>query len=217
MIKNIEAVLFDMDGTLIDSEKYYTEGTYDWLRKYGYQGNLQDVYPIVGTTMERTYEILSQLVPLKVEEIKEINYHYFMIENPIRYADIIFPEVKKALLFLKNQGIKMALCTSSGVEEVKSFFDQCALNDIFDVVLTKEMVHDAKPHPEIYLKALKFLSVDADKAIVVEDSPLGILAGKNAGLFVLARRDTRFKIDQSACDMYIDDLDDLLKLIKEKL
>lgn len=85
----IRAVLFDMDGILCDSEAFYMEGTLAWMRRYGYQGTLQEICTIVGTTMEETYRILRDLLGgvLTEAEIAAENDRYFREECPLNYAD----------------------------------------------------------------------------------------------------------------------------------
>ena len=65
----LRGILFDMDGTLIDSEKYYVEGTYEWIQRYGFKGKIDEVYSIIGTTIDVTYEILAKLTNLSIFEV----------------------------------------------------------------------------------------------------------------------------------------------------
>lgn len=212
----IQAILFDMDGTLIDSEKYYVEGTYTWMKRNGYQGSLEAIYAIIGTTMEKTYQILGRLSQLDRSKIAQLNSDYFNLENPLDYAKIIFPEVKAVLKALKQDGLKLALCTSSGQKEVDKFIAQCGLENIFDAFFVKETIKNPKPNPEIYLKALAAFKLKISDVIVVEDSKEGISAAKNAQLYTLARKDYRYGIDQSASDEYIDNLNDLLRWMRSR-
>ena len=71
----IKAILFDMDGTLVDSERYYTDGTYRWMQRAGYKGSKEAIYPIIGTTLPMTYAIIHKLLDgrLSVEEIEKFD------------------------------------------------------------------------------------------------------------------------------------------------
>ena len=108
----IKAILFDMDGTLVDSERYYTDGTYRWMQRVGYKGSKEAIYPIIGTTLPMTYAIIHKLLDgrLSVEEIEKMNDDYFMKEDVIDYREYIFPEVKGVIRSLRDKGYKMALC-----------------------------------------------------------------------------------------------------------
>ena len=95
----IKAVLFDMDGILYDSEYYYMQGTVAQMRAYGYEGPVENIYQIIGTTMQKTYEMLYDMLDGKVplEVIRENNERYFNVEHPIRFKEIMFPSIPQAL------------------------------------------------------------------------------------------------------------------------
>lgn len=207
----IKAILFDMDGTLTDSERYYTEGTFNWINKIK-KVSLEDIYPIIGTNMDETYKILSKLSLLSYDEVVKLNTEYFN-DNPINYNDYIFNDVKDTLKLLKNNGYKLALCSLSEKWMVNNFIRDCHLENIFDVILSDDDVSNSKPNPEIYLKALELLSIDNDEAIVVEDSYNGILAGINANIKVFARDASRYHIDQSKAFYIFKDMSEILNII----
>ena len=91
----IKAVLFDMDGILYDSEYYYMQGTVAQMRAYGYEGPVENIYQIIGTTMQKTYEMLYDMLDGKVplEVIRENNERYFNVEHPIHFKEIMFPGI----------------------------------------------------------------------------------------------------------------------------
>ena len=214
----IKAILFDMDGTLVDSERYYTDGTYRWMQRAGYKGSKEAIYPIIGTTLPMTYAIIHKLLDgrLSVEEIEKMNDDYFMKEDVIDYREYIFPEVKGVIRSLRDKGYKMALCSSSLKMDILRFIKENELDDCFDYVISGYECNESKPSPEIYLLALSHLKVSNDEAIVVEDSTHGIEAGKRAHMYTFARKDTRFNIDQSEADILIDDIGELLNILGEK-
>lgn len=214
---NLKAILFDMDGTLTDSERYYTDGTYEWMKRFGYDDKIESLYPIIGTSMDVTYDILYDLLKGKLtrDEIIYQNEHYFNVENPINYQEYIFDEVYEVLHKLKEKGLKFAICSSSYKKDIEEFLKCCKLDMLFDVVISSHECKNPKPSGEIYLKALKRLGLTNQEAIVVEDSAIGIRAGKNADIFVVARKEERFDIDQSEADVLVSDLNDLYKLVGE--
>lgn len=204
----IKAFLFDMDGTLTDSEKYYTEGTFNWVNKIK-NISLKDIYPIIGTNMDETYKILSNISGLSYDEVIKLNTEYF-VNHPINYNDYIFDDVKDVLNILMNKGYKLALCSLSERWMVEQFIKDCKFENVFDVILSDDEVKNSKPNPEIYLKAIELLNIKSDEAIVIEDSCNGILAGKNANMKVYARNASRYNIDQSRADYIFNDMHEIL-------
>ena len=205
----IKALLFDMDGTLCDSERYYTDGTYTWLSRF-VKVNKSDIYHIVGLSMDDTYNYLASISGLDIDFIKKTNEHYFNVENVINYNDYLFNDVKDVLFTLKKNNYKLALCTVSDKYLLDKFIKDCGLEDVFDVLLSNDNISMSKPDPEIYLDALKKLNVKNNEAIIVEDSYNGILSGKRANCLTYARNSRQYGIDQSKADFIFSDLREIL-------
>ena len=207
----IKAILFDMDGTLVDSERYYTEMSYKWALQYR---NIEkrDIYQIVGTNMDKTYRIMSKLAGLSYDEAKKSYDEYFSM-HPMDYNDYLFDDVRDVLSKLSDY--KLAICTLSSRWMLDKFISDTGLN-CFDLLLSDEDVKNPKPSPDIYLKAIEKLGVNRDETLVIEDSSTGIKAGKNAGICTLARDGSRFFIDQSEADYIFDDLHEVLNILNEK-
>lgn len=214
----IKAILCDMDGTLVDTERYYTEGTFKWMKdKFAYSGSKESIYKVIGITMEETCTVLRDL--LKVDktaaEIMKINDDYFENESSLDYREYIFPEVTEAIHEIKGMGIRIAICSASPRWAIEQFVRECGLTDQIDYIVSAVDCKRQKPDPDIYLDALSALGVKEGEAIVFEDSYSGISAGKNAGILTVARRDYRFGIDQSRADICVDDMQQLIGIIKE--
>lgn len=214
----MRAVFFDMDGVLIDSENFYINGTYKWLKEKGFKGSFFDVCAILGTDMKKTYEILYKLLSKKysIKEIEQMNTKYFN-ENPICYKDIVNLGVVDFLKFLKENNIKTALCSSSPKECVKNVLKECNMNKYFDVILSSDDVKKVKPDPYIYLKAKEILNIESKDIFVIEDSTLGIKAGKNAGFKVIAIKDEKFFQNQSMADFCFKNFFEIMAFFKNKL
>ncbi len=213
----IEAVLFDMDGVLIDSEIYYMQGTFEWMKGLGYQGTMESIFVLIGSTEAKTYEMIYDFLDHRVslDEIKEENERYFN-ENPLDYVKILRPEVKKLLIELKSQGKKIAVCSSSPLKFIQEMIDKNQLDDYFDLVVSGEQFVESKPNPEIYLYASSQLKVSPESCLVIEDSSKGIEAARRAGMDVLALVDHRFKLNQEEATKQIDNLTEILEWIEFK-
>lgn len=214
----IKAVLFDMDGILYDSEYYYMEGTIEQLKRFGYTGPLEAIYPVIGRTMDGTYEFLWNLLDRKypIEDIKRSNERYFTVEKPIHYKEIMFPGIKEALKELNEMGIQCAVCSSNTRDIVLDSLKEMEIDTYFSCVLCEEDVNQLKPDPEIYITGSKRLAVDPKECIVYEDSTMGIEAGKRAGIFTVARKDDRFLQDQSNADKIVEDINELMEYIRKE-
>ena len=127
---------------------------------------------------------------------------------------INFPDVLKVLNEVKSQGLKIGLASSSVKADIFRALEENRLQGFFDVVLSGEEFKESKPNPEIYLTALKQLNVQANRALIIEDSEKGIAAGVAAGVEVWAIKDNRIGMDQSAAKGLLDSLTDVLDLIK---
>lgn len=214
----IKAVLFDMDGILYDSEYYYMNGTIEQMRRYGYDGPDEDIYAVIGTTMEETYAILHRLLNGKVplEVIRKNNEHYFQEEHPLRFREIMFPGVPEELRSLKEMGILTAVCSASPLQLIKDSLQEMDILDLFDFYESGENVRNPKPAPDIYLLAQQELGVAREECVVYEDSTFGIEAGKRAGIYTVAREDKRFFQDQSHADAIVRDIQSLVRWIRKE-
>lgn len=214
----IKVVLLDLDGTLIDSERYYCEGTYEWIQRFGFKGRLEDVYPIIGTTMDETCRIIAEELlngSMTCQEVYDYNAKFFREEKPMICSDYIFEEVKASVIKLKEAGYRLAICSSSTLDEIDFAISSLGFKQYIDFIDSSHECEHGKPAPDVYLSALNYFDVEPQEAIVVEDSYSGILAGKNANIYTIARKDYRFNIDQSMADAYVDGLDEVYDLIKE--
>lgn len=207
----IKAILFDMDGTLVDSERYYTEMSYKWLCQYNVVDK-KEIYKIVGLNMDDTYKTMSLLSGLSYDETKKSYDEYFGM-HPMDYNDYLFDDVRDVLSKLSDY--KLAICTLSARDLLDKFIFDTGLN-CFNILLSDDDVKNPKPSPDIYLKAIERLCVNRDETLVIEDSSTGIKAGKNAGICTLARDDSRFFMDQSEADYIFDDLHEVLNILNEK-
>ena len=213
----IKAILFDMDGVLIDSEYYYHFGTYKWMKRLGFKGDHQELNKLIGTTMATTYDMLYEMVDGKYtkEELAKINEKYFGEEDPLDCKKIMFANVKECLVSFRQMGLKLALCSASPMNTIMDNLRQMEIEDLFDCIVSGDDFERSKPDPMIYLYAMDKLHVTSEECIVYEDSTIGIAAGKASKAFCIARKDDRFGQDQSQADMLINDINELLDYVRK--
>ena len=189
----IKAIIFDMDGLMIDSER----ATFREYQKVLSTMNLEiteDFYKtLLGKTLKTAYELFYKEYgnDFEVEEvIKQV--HIGLAQN---FEDNGVP-VKKGLIelltYLKDNNYKTIVATSSHRERVDKILSQAGLTEYFDDSICGDEVTNGKPNPEVFLKACKKLSVEPDEAIVLEDSEAGILAAHNANIKVICVVDMKY-------------------------
>ncbi|MGN0481973.1 MAG: HAD family hydrolase [Lachnospiraceae bacterium] len=184
--KDKSAVLFDLDGTLVDSMWMWGEIDREFLgeREIPLPEDLQKT--IEGMSFTETAVYFQKRFQLKetVEELKVI-WNQMAIQKYRREVPMK-PYALDFLQELKNRKIKMGIATSNSAELVEAVMNAHQLNRYIDIVVTACEVAHGKPAPDVYLEAAKRLDVSSENCIVFEDVPMGIRAGKNAGMQVCA-------------------------------
>ena len=209
-----KAVIFDLDGTLVDSMWMWEAIDVDYLARFGLDcpRNLQK--EIEGMGFTETARYFKQRFGLKesLEEIKEA-WIGMSIE---KYRKEVFlkPGVREFLEYTAGKGILAGIATSNGQAMVDAVLDALDIRRYFKAVVTACEVAKGKPSPDIYLCVADRLQVKPSECAVFEDVPAGILAGKNAGMTVYAVEDD-FSLDmkeekQRLADYYIKDYNELL-------
>ena len=210
----IRAVIFDMDGVLIDSEIVYLrhqkkklEPKYPWIKE-------SDLYPLVGMDNNEDKYFMADLLggnaedPSFLQELKEV-YSGVEVSDP----EIMRPVVPSLLKSLKERGLKTALASSSHMDNILKVLTSCKIRDFFDCVVSGEQFVQSKPDPEIYFHVMKTLGVQPEECLIIEDSTYGVTAAHRTGACVLALKDDRFCFDQSLADHRIDSLEEVLQYI----
>ena len=211
----IKAVIFDLDGTLIDSESHYVNGTIKWLSRCGINIDFITASGIIGKTMEDTYSYISKVSGLELNEVINKNTNYFSVEDPLVFNKLLFNDVKECFKELRNQNIKIVICSMSPYSYITDFINECELNNYIDNYYSGENCEFNKPNPEIYIRAINDLKISNKEALIVEDSPSGLKAGKNSGAYVIARNSTQFGLNQEDALYVLEDLKELSTIIME--
>ncbi|MCK4734896.1 MAG: HAD family phosphatase [Methanophagales archaeon] len=183
----LKAVIFDLDGVLSDSVERDIAITVAAYKKFGYSILKSDEQFIIGrhpadrvAFFAEEFDIPEKKQRLIVEEEKRLYRELWDTTSKL------FPGVKETLDAVKNKGMILALATTSTRDSVKRFIQRFRLEGYFKVVLTREDVSERKPNPEIYIKAKNELGYNLDEIIVVEDTEIGVIAAKSAGLMCVA-------------------------------
>ncbi|CAH2716175.1 Protein CbbY [Neobacillus rhizosphaerae] len=178
----IKAVIFDFDGTIIDTETIWFEVYQEILKEtYEMELPLAEFAKCIGTTDEGFFLYIENQTGMKIDkqEIKNLATECFLEKKGILE---VREGVKEKLDEAKELGYKIGLASSSSREWVEGFLRQFELWDYFSVIKTKEDVAKVKPDPALYLQALAELQVEPQEALAIEDSLNGALAAIEAGM-----------------------------------
>lgn len=209
----IKAVLFDMDGVLLDSEWIYLHSLKKLLKKMNIDADINELAVVVGMKMEAISKYLIQHYPIPYSITELSNYQDQAFDEEVEVSKL---EPMAGLLdflkLLKQNHIKIALASSSDNSWITHVLNTLEIVEYFDLIVSGEMVTHSKPHPEIFLKAAGLLNVTADECLVIEDSVNGICAGKSAGMKVIGFKGSQIIQDTSYADIEVYSFKELFKL-----
>lgn len=214
----IKAVLFDLDGVLIDSERLSQRIYEEFIQEHDYDIPPERFYLLIGS--HKAWDPFKRVIEgydigLTPEEFeKEIVAYRKRKIAAYDISTLAFKDAKDTLVYLKDENIKIAVASSSSIDYVKEMLVANGLDPYFDLMTTGDDFKRPKPEPDIYLYCKDKLGVDIDECLVIEDSPLGIAAGKNAKMKVIAKRDHTFGFDQSKADLFIDELSEITRMLR---
>ena len=207
MLEGVKAVIFDLDGTLVDSMWMWSDIDREFLsaRNLPFEDDLQE--KIEGMSFTETARYFQEYFHLKetVEELKEIwnemAMEKYRNEVPLKEG------ADRFLQYLKERDIKMGIATSNSSELVEAVSSAHGLDRYISCVITACSVNRGKPAPDVYLEAARQLEVQPQDCLVFEDIVKGIEAGKNAGMKVCGVEDDysvwQREKKRQACDYYI--------------
>jgi beta-phosphoglucomutase len=179
-----------MDGVLVDAREWHFEALNKALNIFGYEISRSDhLATFDGLPTTRKLEILSSNsnLPLQLHGfINELKQIYTTDIALLKCIPTFCHEY--ALSRLKREGFRLAVCSNSIRSTVSLMLSRSALIDYFEFYLSNQDVVKAKPHPEIYAKAIERFGVNPDECLVLEDNPNGIKAAMDAGTYVMQVR-----------------------------
>lgn len=190
---DIQAIVFDMDGVMFDTERLYEEAFLEIAKKWGYESEI--TIEFIKSFKGKKKEAIKKLYKTLLDNIslqktgKEFDADEHM-KQVLAYLDNYIESngmpIKDGLIELLNyakvNNIKIAIGTSEKFERVKFYLKKSNIDEnIFDAIVCGDMVENGKPDPDIYLKACEKISVNPENTIICEDAPNGILAAYRSG------------------------------------
>ncbi|MFH1588059.1 MAG: HAD family phosphatase [Candidatus Diapherotrites archaeon] len=181
-----KALIFDMDGVLADTASVYFPLMKKYLHEHSIDVTDEDIAQLVGFNFVQKVRYLNEKYGI------EVNHKEFVEEVSAKARKEHFhelkeePGAKELISELKSNKIKIALATANGDKNVEVILKAIGLSDLFDAKITTSHTTHAKPHPEVYLKALEALQLKPEECIVIEDTVIGIESAKKAGIKAIA-------------------------------
>ncbi len=178
----VEAILFDMDGLVLDTEKLYTRFWQEAANALGYPMTKEQALGMRslnrGAGLAKMQSYFGEAVDYDAIRGKRIEMMDAFVEKE---GVTLKPGIRELLSYLKEHGIKTSIATSSPIERTRLYLTSVGLEKSFDELVSGYMVEKGKPEPDIYLYAAEKLGVKPEHCMVLEDSPAGILAAYRAG------------------------------------
>ena len=207
----IKAVIFDMDGVLIEAKDWHYEALNKALNIFGMDINRYDhLVTYDGLPTRKKLEMLS------AERGLPKALHQFINEMKQQYTmEIVYAACKPtfhhefALSKLKNSGYQMAVCSNSIRNTIEIMMEKAALSDYFEFYVSNQDVKNGKPDPEMYIKAISQLELSPQECMIIEDNENGIKAAKDSGAWVMEVKGVE--------DVNYQNIEKNIKLFEEKL
>lgn len=213
MLTNVKAVLFDLDGTLIDSMWMWKDIDIEYLQAHGVEcpSDLQACiegmsFPEIAAYFKERFGVPGTLEEIQREWVEMAKYKYAH-KVPLKSGAACF------LDYLKRQGIRTGIATSNSRELLEAVLLSLGLQERIDYAITCAEAGIGKPAPDVYLKAAAQLGAKPEECLIFEDTPTGIQAGLNAGIRVCAVEDAysadRKSLILKLAHYYITDFDQI--------
>ncbi len=188
----IEAILFDMDGVLCDSEPFICEAAREMFRRrFGVEVSPEEFRPFVGAGEDRYLGGVAERrgLPLRLPEDKQLTYEIYL--QVIRGRLQALPGAREFVQTARELGWRLAVATSADRIKLEGNLAEIGLPPaLFDARVTGSDVPRKKPHPDIFLIAALAVGTPIERCLVVEDAPNGLQAGRAAGAYCLGLTST---------------------------
>lgn len=216
-MKKIKNIIFDMDGTLVDTEMIYLKNLERLVQYMGNDIPEEDLTRLAGKNLPEKLIILKDRFGWHQSEAElESAYRVLQKEQPKPdYSQTLFEGVPKVLAYLRARGIRRYIASNSMLPHVTMILSDCGILDAFDGIMTRDIAGERKPDPKMYHMLLTEIPLDSTETLAVEDSDTGIAAAVGAGIPVLAIRDPRFHFTLSGAVGEVSRIEQLIDYLEE--
>ena len=187
MISEKKAILFDMDGVLVNSEPQHYRAWNLVFREMGFEMPWEPYKPCIGSTFPNLVRIVEEYTGKKINDLEAMRR-----SNKEKLKQVEAEEgvaavegVRELMPRFKEKGWRMAVASSSPKEQIASTVKALGIEDCFELLFTGESVPNPKPAPDTFLRCAEAMGVRPEECIVIEDSYNGSLAARRAGMYCI--------------------------------
>ena len=207
----LEAIIFDMDGVLVDSEYTYFQSKSQILSEAGHEVEDSYHFQFMGTTSDYMWEKMKQEFSLPLSVAEYIQQMTALRQAMIKRDGIrVIPHVQEFVKGLSQAGLKLAVASSSSLAEIKVNLAEISLSEYFSEVVSTEEVEHSKPAPDVYLAAAERIGIMPENCLGIEDTKNGTGAVRNAGMVCVGFANPAFpKQDLAFADRVVSSFSEL--------
>lgn len=204
------AVIFDMDGVLVNSEPHYDRLIENLLAQFNLQLSHEVRQAVIGTSMPKQWQIIKSHyhIDKTIDELCEMQEEAVLTQFP-NYQETMFEDVLPFIRHLAHHQVPMIIASSSSPALIEKMLNETGIKQYIKQYISGLTLQESKPHPEIFLKAAQMLDKLPSQCMIIEDSQNGLLAAQAANIFRIGRRHLHAPIDEQLANIMVDSLSEL--------